>query len=165
MTRQEFDKISNGMRGDLKALARRFLRATGGPEEAEDIVQEALLALWELSERDYPIQSPKALAIKLTKNICVSRYRKRKVETVAIVDDTMKGGFSAEERTEAADNLRIKESIYNNLSESQRRLMTMRVEEGMSLDEIAKETGRPKSSLKVSLSEARKKLKEQLKKI
>ena len=104
MTKEEFGHISNGMRRELIALARRFLRATNGPDEAEDIVQEALLALWELSEKGYPIRNEKALAIKITKNICVSRYRKRKIETVPIKDDSFPGGFPAEERTEAADN-------------------------------------------------------------
>ena len=84
MTKEEFGHISDGMRRDLIALARRFLRATRGPDEAEDIVQEALLALWELSEKGYPIHSEKALAIKITKNICVSRYRKRRIETVSL---------------------------------------------------------------------------------
>ena len=51
MTKEEFGHISDGIRRDLIALARRFLRATRGPDEAEDIVQEALLALWELSEK------------------------------------------------------------------------------------------------------------------
>jgi RNA polymerase sigma-70 factor (ECF subfamily) len=165
MTKEEFGHISDGMRRDLIALARRFLRATGGPEEAEDIVQEALLALWELSEKGYPIRSEKALAIKITKNICISRYRKRRIETVSIQDDSISGGFSAEERTEAADNTRIKKSVYGELNKSEAELMTMKAENGLTLDEIAKETGRPKQSIKVTISNARRKLREQMKKL
>ena len=165
MTKEEFGHISDGMRRDLIALARRFLRATRGPDEAEDIVQEALLALWELSEKGYPIQSEKALAIKITKNICISRYRKRRIETVSIQDDSISGGFSAEERTEAADNTRIKKSVYGELNKSEAELMTMKAENGLTLDEIAKETGRPKQSIKVTISNARRKLREQMKKL
>ena len=165
MTKEEFGHISDGMRRDLIALARRFLRATRGPDEAEDIVQEALLALWELSEKGYPIQSEKALAIKITKNICISRYRKRRIETVSIQDDSISGGFSAEERTEAADNTRIKKSVYGELNKSEAELMTMKAEHGLTLDEIAKETGRPKQSIKVTISNARRKLREQMKKL
>ena len=165
MTKEEFGHISDGMRRDLIALARRFLRATRGPDEAEDIVQEALLALWELSEKGYPIQSEKALAIKITKNICISRYRKRRIETVSIQDDSISGGFSAEERTEAADNTRIKKSVYGELNKSEAELMTMKAENGLTLDEIAKETGRPKQSIKVTISNARRNLREQMKKL
>ena len=165
MTKEEFGHISDGMRRDLIALARRFLRATRGPDEAEDIVQEALLALWELSEKGYPIHSEKALAIKITKNICISRYRKRRIETVSLEDDSISGGFSAEERTEAADNTRIKKSVYGELNKSEAELMTMKAEHGLTLDEIAKETGRPKQSIKVTISNARRKLREQMKKL
>ena len=165
MTREEFGHISNGMRRELIALAARFLRATGGPDEAEDIVQEALMALWELSEKDYPIRNEKALAIKITKNICVSRYRKRKLETAPLKGDSFPGGPSAEERVEATDNTRVKKMLYDRLSGSQREFMTLRNDEGMSLDEIAKATGRPKSSIKVSISNSRKKMMEQLKKL
>ena len=165
MTREEFGHISNGMRRELIALAARFLRATGGPDEAEDIVQEALLALWELSEKDYPIRNEKALAIKITKNICVSRYRKRKIETILIKDDSFQGGFPAEERTEVADNLKVKRILYDGLTKGQEEIMTLKTERDFTLDEIAKETGRPKTSIKVIISNARKKMREQLKKL
>ena len=89
MTKEEFGHISNGMRRELIALAGRFLRATGGPDETEDIVQEALEA----------------------------------------------------------------------------ELLTLKTERDLTLDEIAKETGRPKQSIKVIISNARRKLREQLKKL
>lgn len=165
MTRKEFEHISLGMRRDLVALAARFLRATGGPEEGEDIVQEALTVLWELSERGYPIRDPKALAVKVTKNICVSRYRKRKIETCRLEDFSFPGGTSAEERLEAADNTRIKKAVYNGLSKSEAEIMTLKTERDLTLDEIAKETGRPKASVKVMISNARKKMREKLNKI
>ena len=165
MSREEFEHISQGMRRDLVALAARFLRATGGPEEAEDIAQEALTVLWELSEKGYPIQNPKALAIKVTKNICVSNYRKRKIETCRLEDDAFPGGPSAEERVEAADNTRIKRAVYGQLTKSESELMTLKTEQDLSLDEIAEKTGRPKTSVKVTISNARKKLREKLNKI
>ena len=115
--------------------------------------------------KGYPIHSEKALAIKITKNICISRYRKRRIETVSIQDDSISGGFSAEERTEAADNTRIKKSVYGELNKSEAELMTMKAENGLTLDEIAKETGRPKQSIKVTISNARRKLREQMKKL
>ncbi len=165
MTREEFGNISNGMRRELVALASRFLKATGGPEEAEDIVQEALLTLWELYDKGYPVQNAKALAIKITKNICVSRYRKRKLETCSLKDDSVVGGPPADDRVEAADNTRIKKAVYGELTKSEAELMVLKTEDNLTLDEIAKETGRPKPSIKVTLSNARKKLREQLKKI
>ena len=165
MTKEEFGHISNGMRRELIALAGRFLRATGGPDEAEDIVQEALLTLWELYKKGYPVRSEKALAIKITKNICVARYRRRKLEESPLKSDAFEGGVSAEERTEATDNLKVKETLYRQLSKSEAELLTLKTERDLTLDEIAKETGRPKQSIKVIISNARRKLREQLKKL
>ena len=165
MTQEEFGHISEAIRKDLVDLARRFLRATGGPEEAEDIVQEAELALWNLSGKGYPIQNAKALAIKITKNICVSRYRKRKLETSPLKDDSFIGGPPADDRVEAADNTRVKKILYSGLSDTQRKFMTMKNDEGLTLDEISEKTGRPKTSIKVAISNARKILRERMKKL
>lgn len=165
MTRREFETVSKELRADLARLAGRFISATGGPDEGEDIVQEALIALWELSEKGYPIRDAKALAIRITKNICVSRYRKRKLETLPVKDDSFPGGFRAEERVEAADNTRIKKAVFSELSKSEAEIMTLKTERDLTLDEIAKETGRPKASVKVLISNARKKIREKLKRI
>ena len=163
MTEKEFEDISTGIRSDLVTLARRFCRATGSPDEGEDIVQEALIALWNLSESGYPIRSAKALAIKITKNICVSRYRKRKIVPLPITGDSILGGEPADSSTERADNEKIKEELYGQLTRTEREFITLRHEEGLSLDEIASATGRPKSSIKVTISNAKKRMRERIK--
>ena len=164
MTEQEFKSFTETTRKDLISLARRFTIATGGPEEADDIVQEAFLALWELNGNGYPVRDTKALAIKITKNICISRYRKRKIRQVIISDDKQEGNDPADKLVENEDIRKIKDSLYDGLTRTQRELMTLRNDQGLSLDEITAATGRPKSSVKVSLSNARKRLSEQIKK-
>lgn len=79
MTEQEFANLSDRIRGRLIALARRFNRASGLDAGAEDIVQEALTDLWLLSRKDYPIRDAEALAVKITKNRCIERYRKQHI--------------------------------------------------------------------------------------
>jgi Sigma-70 region 2. len=54
MTEQEFAYLSDRIRGKLTSLARRFNRAAGLEEEAEDIVQDALVTLWQLAEKAIP---------------------------------------------------------------------------------------------------------------
>ena len=74
MTDQEFAYLSDRIRGKLVKLARRFNRATGLDMEADDIVQDALVTLWQLAEKGYPIRDAEALAVKITKTRCVERY-------------------------------------------------------------------------------------------
>lgn len=145
-------------------IAKRFCDTYNLAEEAEDVVQESLVALWQLSEEGYPIRDVEALAVKITKNNCVAHFRKLKLRTHSMSNFDFTGGTLASSIVDDADNKVIVDSIYNNLTDTQRKYLKMRNEEGLSLDEIATITGNPKSSIKTSISVARKQMLEQLKK-
>ena len=123
MTEQEFHILLVQEHKRLVAIAASFLRTSGMDGEAKDIAQEAAAKLWELSQKGYPIRDAKALAVRITKNLCVERWR------------------------------------------AQRRLLTLRNDYALSLDEIALATGKPKGSVKATLSQARKQLLEEIKKM
>ena len=144
-------------------LVQRFNRSSGREEDEEDIVQDALMTLWQLSEKGYPIKDAEALAVKITKTLCVERYRRRHIQFELMEDQPIPGGLSATARTEARDIETIRSIVQKDLTANQRQLLNLRNEEGLSLDEIATATGRPKGSIKVALSTARKKMKEKLK--
>ena len=165
MTEQEFAYLSDRIRGRLTTLARRFNRASGMDEEAEDIVQDALVTLWQLSEKGYPVRDAEALAVKLTKTRCVERYRRQHIRFEPLSDQPVPGGYSATSDTDEKDIDTIRGFVQRNLTDSQRNLVALRNEHGLSLDEIAAATGRPKGSIKVALSTARKKMMEQWKKM
>ena len=165
MTEQEFAYLSDRIRGRLTALARRFNRASGMDAEAEDIVQDALVTLWQLAEKGYPVRDAEALAVKLTKTRCVERYRRQHIRFEPLSDQPVPGGYSATSDTDENDIRTIRGIVQKNLTDSQRNLLHLRNEQGLSLDEIAAATGRPKGSVKVALSTARKKMMEQWKKM
>ena len=165
MTEQEFAYLSDRIRGKLITLARRFNRAAGLDMEAEDIVQDALVTLWQLAEKGYPVRDAEALAVKITKTRCVERYRRQHIRFEPLSDQPVPGGFSATADTDEADNDTIRNIVQRDLTDKERKLVAMRHEQGMSLDEIAEATGRPKGSIKVALSTARKKMMEQWKKM
>jgi RNA polymerase sigma-70 factor (ECF subfamily) len=158
MTEQEFAYLSDRIRGRLTALARRFNRASGMDAEAEDIVQDALVTLWQLAEKGYPVRNAEALAVKLTKTRCVERYRRQHIRFEPLSDQPVQGGFSATADTDETDIRTIRGIVQKDLTDSQRNLLNLRNEQGLSLDEIAAATGRPKGSIKVALSTARKKM-------
>jgi RNA polymerase sigma-70 factor (ECF subfamily) len=165
LTEQEFASLSARIRSKLTALARRFNRAAGIAGEAEDVAQEALIILWQLSEKGYPVRDAEALAVKITKNLCISRYRKQHLQFQSMTDAAVAGGESATSAADTADIETIRDTLYRRLTETQRTFLTLRNEYGLSLDEIAATTGRPKASIKVSISTARRQMLEQLKKI
>lgn len=165
MTEQEFISLTRKTRGKLMALVRRFNRASGWDGETEDIVQDALVMLWQLSETGYPIRDAEALAVKITKARCVERYRRQHIRFVPLADSPIPGSDSATSGTDRMDIATIRGIVQRELSASQRDLLTLRHDSGLSLDEIAEVTGRPKASIKVSLSTARKKMLEQWNKL
>jgi len=156
MEKDEFEKLSIKLRPKLLSLARNF--ALPSEMEADDVVQEAMMALWELVEQDYPVREAEALAIKIMKNICVSHYRKAHLDTQSLLHDNYVGGTDATILTDREDLNTIRKSIYASLTQTQREYLYLRNDEGMTLDKIAEMTGKPKTSIKSTLSAARKQM-------
>ena len=161
MTRQEFDIFSESVRAKLLAVARSFGRLPGA--EAEDVVQEALAALWGLSESGYPVRDAEALAVKISKTKCVEHFRRRRLRMQPLRGDAYEGGVPATAATDLSDCLEIRRRMLSGLTETERTCLELRNAEGLSLDEIAEATGKPKTSVKSTISAARRKMLEKLK--
>ena len=164
MTQQEFEQIYTSLSSRLRSLAEQFRRRTAADIDPDDVVQEAMTAFWELSENGYAIQNPTALLVKITKNICISRYRKQKLRTEPIEGLSFTAEQRASSNTEKMDEKIIRERLYQVLTRTERLYMILKTEEDLSLDEIAKRTGSTKTGIKTALYKARKKLKEQFRK-
>lgn len=163
MTKTEFEHTISGIRPKLLIVARRFTKASGLHTDVEDIVQETLAELWMLFESGYQIRNVEALAVKITKTVCVRHYRRRKLQTITMdgVDFPDSGGAS--ERIDTDEVIQLRRKLFARLSDTQRQYLEMRNEGGMTLDEIAAETGHPKASVKATISQARKTMSEMLK--
>ena len=149
METEEFEILTKNIRRKLLSVARNFHLPS--EMEADDVVQEALVALWELVEQDYPIKDAEALGVRITKNICVSHYRKAHLGVQPLSHDNYVGGMEATVLTDMEDLKKIRKSIY-------REYLHLRNDEGKTLDEIAEITGKPKTSIKTTLSSARKQM-------
>jgi RNA polymerase sigma-70 factor (ECF subfamily) len=164
MTRQDFDTFTLKVRNKLLALVWRYKAGSDMDDDPEDIVQEALITLWRLITKGYPIRDPEAIAVKITKNLAAASIRNQKIDSVSITDIDVEGGTSATELTDEQDRQTIRTELYKSLSSTQVHYLELRNELGLSLDDIAKMTGKPKTSIKTTISSARKQLLEQIKK-
>ena len=156
MNSKEFEILTKKVRSKLLSVARNIELPSG--IGADDVVQEALMALWELAEQDYPMRDAEALAVRITKNICISHYRKAHLETHSLVHDNYVGGVEATILTDKDDLRKIRKTIYAKLTHTQREYLHLRNDEGLTLDEIAERTGKPKTSIKSTISSARKQM-------
>jgi RNA polymerase sigma-70 factor (ECF subfamily) len=134
-------------------------------EDAEDVVQETLLRMWNIREQLDEVDNPAAFAMQTAKNICFDRLRAYKETTEA--DDFYLGAnyetpYSEMERK---DTVALVKEIIDRLPELQKMIIRMRDIDGYKLQEIAEITGTQISAVTVNLSRARKKVRDQFGKI
>ena len=142
MTQEEFKEEAQRLRPRLMLTARRYL----GDDDAEDTVQDALLRLWQMvGELRQPLD---ALALRLTRNLCIDQVRRRK-PTVMLTDS---GGTD-----ETGDDERIERmmAVVSTLPDLQQTILRLRHLEGMEMNEIADLTGSSEVAVRKALSRAR----------
>ena len=71
-------------------LYRMAFRLMNNREEAEDIVQEVYVKLWGIRNELNSYNSIEALAVRITRNLCLDKLRRRKVNQNAMKAQEMK---------------------------------------------------------------------------
>ena len=128
-------------------------------DEAEDAVQDVYLKLWESRDSLDGIREPKAYCIRMLKNLCLDRIRhaSHSVSPASLPEDGPQMAQSDE--IDARCRLdKVLEAIKS-LPERQRQVLLMRTVEGLSYEEMSARTGMNNATLRVTLSQARTKLK------
>lgn len=141
-------------------LFRVALSLLGNRQEAEDTLQDACLKLWSMRDRLDEYESVEALAVTMTKNLCLDKvrsYRHRKLNhadtgTMMIRSDAPDPG----EKAELTDSLRAVRNIIATLPAQQKLILHLRDVEQYSYEEIREMTGLTVNNIRVSLSRARK---------
>ena len=145
-------------------MASRFVKDSGNGGDADDIVQESLLVLWRQTENGYEMQNPEALAVAITKKMCLAHLRGYNPVVQSIDGFDVVGGVSASALTDETDIDIVKKSLLALLTPTQRQYLHLKNDMGLSLDEIAEVTGTPKTSVKTTISAARRLMLEHLRK-
>ena len=161
MTTQEYEEIALKMRPRLTKLGCSFFC---DEEKASDAVQEALLRLWLLRDKVNDAEYAEALLIRMTKNVCVSEWRRCQKHEVMRVEETSSVLSDEGQPMADDDNQRLLQLAISTLSPKEQQLFRMRHEMGMDIPQIAAVTGLLPRSVSHVVSVARSKIVEQLKK-
>ena len=153
MTTETFKDEVQAMRPMLVGVARGVL---GSDEEAEDVVQDALLRLWQL--RDEPIRNVRGFARIVVRNLCLSKVRRKQV----MVDI---GKADIADETETTNNEQIDRmmALVDALPTMQQTVLRLRHMQDMSMADIASLIGTSEAAVRQSLSRARRSIIEQFK--
>ena len=145
------------IRPKVLAMARKFFRASRLDGDPEDVVQDVLLRLWVARRNGTDIRSTEAWAVTTTKNSCISLWRKARKERTVPLSGEVTAVETPSIKLEASEAEREMIKALKKLPEKTRFLLQLRAQ-GLSLDEMTVVTGRPKGSIKSSISAARKEL-------
>ena len=141
-------------------LYRLALRITLNPAEAEDIVQETMIKVWNRREQWDNIESIEAFCLTICRNISLDKMRKMENQNQSLSEgehDAPDQSYSSnpEEQAMQQDRMQLIRQLINQLPEKQRSVMQLRDFEGKSYKEIAKVMGISEEHVKVNIFRAR----------
>ena len=159
MSQERFKAEILPLREKLFHIAQRILVEE---QEAEDAVQEVLLKLWYTRDLLGNYESPAAYATTVTKNHCLDRLKvKNRQEPL---DDSYFGMAAKDNpylQLERKNTNEILHKIIERLPPLQQATIKMKDIEEFEVEEIAEITGTTVEAVRVNLSRARKKVREE----
>ena len=148
-------------------LYRAAFRLMGNAQDAEDMVQEAYLKLWNKRDELTNVLNIEAYCVTLIKNLCYDALRRsqldedgRPPEELPLPTDT-----NIAREVEQRDEVNHVRKLISQLPEQQRKVIVLRDINDCSFEEIEQTTGLNAINIRVLLSRARKKIREQYNKI
>ena len=148
-------------------LFRLALRITLNREEAEDIVQDTLMRLWNQRDEWSAIQNMETYSMTICRNLSLDAIEKKERLNISLdetVHDRPDTSRTQDEELMKQQQLNTVMRIIGQLPEKQRTIMQLRDIEGKSYQEIADIMGLSLSDVKVNLFRARQTVKNKINK-
>lgn len=149
----------------LYRLARRI---TFNHEEAEDIVQDTMIKVWNKRDDWQEIDSIEAFSLTICRNLALDRMKKADNDSHAAADEVSGQADTAAtpyERAVQQDRMETVKRIIDSLPEKQKSCMQLRDFEGKTYREIAGILGVSEEQVKVNIFRARQTVKKKFKEI
>ena len=148
-------------------LFRLALRITLSREEAEDIVQDTMIKVWDPRYEWSNIDSIEAYSLRICRNLSLDRLKKRDNQNDSFEEEQLDTVHTStpQDRLIDQDSLRVVKEIVDSLPEKQRSSMQLRDFEGKQYKEIADILGITEEQVKVNIFRARQAVKQRFQKI
>ncbi len=142
-------------------LYRFALRMVDNAMEAEDVVQEVLIKLWQKREDLPDIKNLEAWSIRLTHNLSVDKLRSKRQQTESLDQqyNIVSTSQNPAQIIESKDALQRIHQLIQHLPEKQKLVLQLRDIEELSYKEIAEILEMPMNQVKVNLFRGRQNLK------
>ena len=145
-------------------LFRLALRITLNRAEAEDVVQETMIKVWNKRDHWDEIDSIEAFCLTICRNISLDKIKKAENQNQSIEEghDAPDLSYTSnpEEQAMQRDRIRLIRHLIDHLPEKQRSCMQLRDFEGKSYKEIAQVLGISEEQVKIKIFRARQTIKQ-----
>ncbi|MGD9931935.1 MAG: RNA polymerase sigma factor [Mangrovibacterium sp.] len=145
-------------------LLRFAAQLTNDEDEARDIVQDVFLKLWQKRDSLGQVENMEAFAMRMTRNRCLDLFRGK--HTIAMDDEKLKRHrdeqSNLQQEIELSETAVLIRKLIGQLPDMQRTVMHLRDIEQYEYEEIARVTDLNVNAIRVTLSRARKKVRDEL---
>ena len=149
-------------------LYRLALRITMNAADAEDVVQETMMKVWNRRDQWNQIDSIEAFCLTICRNLSLDKVRRMDNQTQSLdaAYDPKDHGVASnpEEQAIQSDRIRLVRQMISQLPEKQRSCMQLRDMEGKSYKDIATILNITEEQVKVNIFRARQTIREKFKK-
>ena len=160
MNQSDFLKVVLPFKDKVFRLSKRLLTST---EEAEDATQELLFKLWKNRDKIASYRNTEAFAMTMTKNYCYDRLKSKQASNLTLIHSNYKEKeTSLENKLENIDSVDRVHLLIDNLPDQQKLIIQLRDIEQYDFEEICEMVNMKPTAVRVSLSRARKTIREQL---
>ena len=160
MNQSDFLKVVLPFKDKVFRLSKRLLTST---EEADDATQELLFKLWKNRDKIASYRNTEAFAMTMTKNYCYDRLKSKQASNLTLIHSNYKEKeTSLENKLEYIDSVDRVHLLINNLPDQQKLIIQLRDIEQYDFEEICEMVNMKPTAVRVSLSRARKTIREQL---
>lgn len=162
MNQTTFIRLIDPVKDKMFRLALRLLISK---DAAQDATQEVLLKLWSRNDKLKHYANLEAFVMTVTKNHCLDQLKLKKNNNLRIVHSNYDNNqTNIHEQLEYSDELQQVNRILKDLPEQQQIIFQLRDVEQYDFVEISEITQMNETAIRVALSRARKKIREELKK-
>ena len=160
MNQSDFLKSVMPFKDKVFRLAKRLLVSS---EEAEDATQELYFKLWRNKEKLANYKNVEAFAMTMTKNYCFDRLKSKQASNLTLVHSNYQEKEAAlETKIEHRDSVNQVHELIDKLPEQQKLVIQLRDIEQYDFEEIGKMLDMKPTAVRVTLSRARKTIREEL---
>lgn len=150
-------------------LFRLALRITLNRNDAEDIVQETMIKVWNRREQWSEIESIEAFCLTICRNLALDRQKRMDNQSLTLDEnhDQADRSYDANpaEQAEQRDRVQTVRQLMSQLPEKQRTCMQLRDVEGKSYKEIAQVMDITEQQVKINIFRARQTIKQKFQEI